>query len=418
MTNTLQAASQPFAPLLGLARLMRAAFRGDDLGALSEALLARAGSHRDDAHAFLDGAVLLQLMGQREIAALMQAHALALRRLYALPMPAATLDACLRLLVVKGPGEIMWNTPVEFLVADAPVRVDILYLTLDAPWPDTVPEHDVMFVAVSESEANGRLLEHLATAAATWPRPVVNRPERIKALSRDGASSLLSGIAGLVMPPTVRLDRTALRRMLALDQAAGAIGALAAGSGSALIIRPLDSHAGRDLEKIDDGAQLAAYLDKVDAAHFYRSRFVDYRSADGLYRKYRIVLIDGHPHVCHFAVSSHWMVHYLNAGMGESADKRAEEAARMADFDDVFAVRHGAALRAVHERLGLHYLAIDCAETPAGELLIFEVGNAMIAHAMDDEALYPYKKPAMDKLFAAFYRMLVDARAGRQIHPA
>jgi hypothetical protein len=33
----------------------------------------------------------------------------------------------------------------------------------------------------------------------------------------------------------------------------------------------------------------------------------------------------------------------------------------------------------------------------------------MIIHAMDSETLYPYKRPAMKKLFAAFQDLLVRA---------
>ncbi|HMK67167.1 MAG TPA: hypothetical protein VK433_01370, partial [Stellaceae bacterium] len=127
---------------------------------------------------------------------------------------------------------------------------------------------------------------------------------------------------------------------------------------------------------------------------------------DGLFRKYRIVLIEGRPYASHGAISSHWMIHYLNAGMRESAEKRAEEARWMAEFDHDFALRHGDALRALAERVGLDYFAIDCGETPDGRLLIFEVDVAMIVHAMDPPDLFPYKQPAMQKLFAAFRAML------------
>jgi glutathione synthase/RimK-type ligase-like ATP-grasp enzyme len=177
-----------------------------------------------------------------------------------------------------------------------------------------------------------------------------------------------------------------------------------------LIVRPLGSHAGQDLEKIDTPADLAKYLDGVAHERFYLSRFVDYRSADGLFRKYRIVLIEGVAYICHFAVSSHWMIHYLNAGMEESAEKRQQEAECMAQFDQTFAVRHAAALAEIYARIGLSYLGIDCAETPDGRLLVFEVDNAMIVHALDSEELYPYKKPAMKKVFRAFRNMLENAR--------
>jgi hypothetical protein len=106
------------------------------------------------------------------------------------------------------------------------------------------------------------------------------------------------------------------------------------------------------------------------------------------------------------AVGDHWMVHYLNAGMAESAEKRAEEAAAMAGFALDFAIRHAAALAGMVERLGLDYFAIDCAETSGGELLLFEADVSMIVHALDPEDLYPYKRAQMAKVFKAFEALL------------
>ena len=106
------------------------------------------------------------------------------------------------------------------------------------------------------------------------------------------------------------------------------------------------------------------------------------------------------------AISRHWMIHYLNADMIDNAQNRAEEARFMEDFDDDFGARHRKALREVARRSGLDYLIMDCGETPDGKLLIFEVGNAMIVHAMDPEDIFPYKTIQMRKLFGAFQAML------------
>lgn len=139
---------------------------------------------------------------------------------------------------------------------------------------------------------------------------------------------------------------------------------------------------------------------------FFVTRFEEYRGEDGLYRKLRVAFIDRQPFLCHMAVSSAWMVHYLNAGMTESADKRAMEARAMAGFEDGFARRHAAAFEALHERLGFDYYSIDCAETPDGRLLVFEADTAAIVHLMDPPELFPYKQPQMRTVFAAFEAML------------
>jgi hypothetical protein len=81
----------------------------------------------------------------------------------------------------------------------------------------------------------------------------------------------------------------------------------------------------------------------------------------------------------------------------------------MARFDRGFALRHQAALQAIDQRMGLPYLGIDCAEMPNGDLLIFEADNAMIVHSMDPEDMFPYKAPAMRKVFNAFRELLAKS---------
>ena len=395
------AAATPYAPLIGAAALMRCAFYQEDLRPVGESLLARAQANPDDANAWLDASFVLQLLGQREGGLDVQRHALAIRSLYALPAPART--PALNLLVLMGPGDFMANTPIEFLLQTSSIAANVQYLTLDLPLPEQVPDHDVLFVALAQSDANAPLLRDVAQMLDGWPRPVVNRPEQIAHLSRDGAHARLDGAAGILMPRTVRVAR-ATAEQLAGDNLD--LEALLPGAAFPLIVRPIDSHAGTDLHKVVDAAALDAYLAAHASDAFYLAPFVDYAGPDGLFRKYRIVLIEGQPFICHLAISSHWMVHYLNAGMDESAEKRAEEAAGMAGFDTGFARRHAAALADIDRRIGLPYLGIDCAETQDGRLLVFEVDNAMVVHAMDDPDRYPYKRPTMDKVFAAFEAML------------
>ncbi len=124
--------------------------------------------------------------------------------------------------------------------------------------------------------------------------------------------------------------------------------------------------------------------------------------------KLRVVFIDGRPFASHMGVSSNWMIHYVNAGMDESAEKRGDEDRWFASFDNDFAVRHAKALAAIHARVGLDYVTIDCAEAPDARLLVFEVDNAAIVHAFDDPKIFPYKRPAMRKVFDAFRTMLFE----------
>ena len=135
-------------------------------------------------------------------------------------------------------------------------------------------------------------------------------------------------------------------------------------------------------------------LEQFEPLHFLLN-------ADGLFRKLRVVFVNGRPFVAHMAVSKRWMVHYLNADMDEVSN-RTEEALMMTGFDEGFAARHRQAFQALHETFRLDYFGIDCAEAKDGRLVVFEADVAMIVHAMDSAAIYPYKKPAMAKLFEGF----------------
>ena len=393
------------APLIGFAKLMRMALSGVDLAPLGAQLIADVETDTSS-HSLMDLAMVLLLRGNRDLALHTQSEAIACQQVYTQPTTSPSI--ALRVCAIMGAGDLMANSPIEFLLEDSDVLLHLVYVTEDRPFPALAefPEHDVLFVAIAQSDQNMSLLQAIAAAIINWPKPVLNMPDRIALLSRNQACECLQDILGVSMPSTVRLDRQHLEKIanqeLALEQV------LVDGI-YPIIVRPIDSHAGQGLDKIDDAVALQYYLQEYANGEFYISRFIDYRGQDGLFRKYRIVLINGQPFLCHLAISEHWMIHYLNAGMAESAEKRAEEAAVMVAFDTHFALRHAHAFSDINERIGLDYLGIDCGETSDGQLLIFEVDSCMAVHTLDSVDLFPYKQTQMLKVFKAFRHMLLNA---------
>lgn len=397
---------------MGLAALMTKACSGAALTDLANDLLKRIRQNPRDANALMDLAIVSHLWFRHDIGLATQAQALSVRRLYHLPSAGA---ARIRLLAIMHRGDLAANTPLEFLVQGTDIALDMLYIDPDQPFPDSLPEHDLIFIAIGESERGQAVLKLLADQMPNWTRPVLNRPERIRRLARDSASAMLQSAPGVEMPATVRLARSDLER----------IGGLALPLASVLkdgdfpvIVRPLDSHAGRGLVKIDAPGEIAGYLQARPDDDFYLSRFVDYRDGDGLCRKYRIALIDGQAFPGHMAISEHWMIHYLNAQMSASPKKREEEAHFMQAFDTDFGRRHSDALRAIYQLTGLDYLIIDCAESADRKLLVFEIDSAAVVHAMDSVELFPYKRAQAQKMFAAFRMLLEKTISGAGNRPA
>jgi len=393
------------APLIGLAPLVRKIFDGEQLEDIWRVLQARVATDPEDANALMDMSTILQLHANTQAGLIVQAKALKLNRHYRRP---AAGTANLRLLALMAPGQLMDNAPLEFLLEDADVDFDMVYLSPDEMQLPALPEHDVLLVAMGQAERNHGLLHRLEGWLKDWPRPVINAPARIIDTTREGAYARLHGCPGLAVPASRRIEREALAQLAAGQTDIGAL----LGAGFPIIIRPLDSHAGKGLSRLDGPDDVAAYLAGMADAVFHIGSYVDYRSPDGHFRKYRIALIDGQPFAGHMGISDHWIIHYLNAGMGENAWKRNEEAAFMDGFVDGFASRHAVGLRAMHEAMGLDYLLIDCAETQDGKLLVFEVDTGAIIHDLDPPELYPYKSGHMHKLFDAFRAMLRQRMRG------
>jgi hypothetical protein len=389
----------------GLAGFARTVFAGGDLQPAWDALMARATASPPDVGAMLDLSTILQLAGQREQGLALQTDALARERRYRRIFGTGHGPHVLALVAA---GDLMSSTPLDFLLSGWNGVLDLMFVAAGERATIAIPEHDIAILAVGESDANASLLDALTGAAARWPKPMLNAvPSAIRSLGRDRAPARLEARAGLAMPPTLRISRSQLS---ALALSGAPLGGILPGHGFPIILRPVDSHAGAGLEKLDDSSLIAGYLERHDDEVFYLSPFIDYAGPDGRFRKLRVALIDGAPFIAHMAISDHWMVHYLNAGMAEDIAKRAEEAQMMATFEQGFAARHADAFRALHAGFGLDYFAVDCAEDRQGRLLIFEADTAMIVHDMDPTDLYPYKAPVMKKLFAAFQAMIA-ARA-------
>jgi hypothetical protein len=400
-------ARYPSAERIGFARLTTMAFEGADLRPLRDELISKLASGEAGAGEGLDLSLIAQLLGDKPTGMAIQAEVLAFHQLYR--SPCASEKPNLRVLALAAAIDMGGNTPIEFLLENSGIELETLYVVDGVDLPSPLPEHDVAIVIASDSAECIDALRKVDSMASRWPRPLLNPPRLVRNLDRDKLHRLLAGISGLEIPATVCMSRA---QLAAMARSGAGFEDPAAEPNFPIIVRPRGSHAGVGLARVDDGAMAERYLADRAEQEFFIARFVDYASQDGLFRKYRIVFVDGRPYACHMAIAERWDIWYLNAGMAFSTSKRLEEERFMRDFDGDFAVRHKGALAAIADRVGLDYFTIDCAENKNGELLIFEADNTAVVHNMDPPALFPYKPPQMRRIFGAFAAMLYR-HAGR-----
>jgi hypothetical protein len=165
-----------------------------------------------------------------------------------------------------------------------------------------------------------------------------------------------------------------------------------------VLVRPFGSHGGAGLRRAASPAELPA----GDA---YIAPFVDFAGADGWYRKYRAIFVDGVVYPYHLAIAPRWLVHYWTAGMDADAARRAEEQRFLADHEAVLGAAAIESLAAIARRLGLDYGGIDFSVLPDGRLLVFEANATMLVH-IEHNPMFAYRNPAVARIGQAFGALL------------
>lgn len=394
-----------------MAALTRKAYAGEDLNTTKADLLRKIAKEAEKSGPLMDLSIIEQLQGNLASGLDHQLTALSQNRLFQTRNNGSTKR---RVLIFAAPIHMGGNTPVEFLLEYSDFEIVTYYVIPGMPAEPQFPDHDIAFVAApGDSGLTRQFIDEIDRVTSQWPVSVLNAPECIIRLERDCLQEIVDGIPGLSYPTTARSSREELVECATNHQAAKLPGHFS----YPFVLRPVGSHAGRGLEKIEDANALDRYLKSWMDHEFFLSQYIDYASPDdGLFRKYRVVFIDGKPFPVHMAISDQWKVWYLNAGMHENSAKRREEEEFMDRFHQDFSQRHKDCFQTLSDRIGLEYFGIDCAEGPDGNLILFEADNALIVHDMDSPSLFPYKKAHMYRLFDAFDTML-ETRCDASIGP-
>ncbi len=294
---------------------------------------------------------------------------------------------------VVGPG----NVPVHSLISGKDTTVIRWYAdyATDAQ-EQSLPACNVIFNGVGNADLSDPSHERLARVHAR--RKMLNPPDIVARTRRDRLPALLAGIPDVVIPAVARLRRDEL---INADLAA-----LLAQRGIVcpVLMRPVATHGGEGMVLIETPEQLAQ-LTLSDSDAFYFIQFANYRSTDGLWRKYRTIFVDRVPYPYHLAISERWLVHYYSANMVFDS-KKEEEHAFLADSASVIGPKATAALVAIAQRLDLDFGGIDYSVLADGRVLVFEANANMSIYLPDTPGDYPYKLVYVPKIVQAFDAML------------
>ena len=134
-----------------------------------------------------------------------------------------------------------------------------------------------------------------------------------------------------------------------------------------LLLRAPGFHTGLHFVRVESAQELDAALAELPGDRISVIEFLDARSADGLIRKYRVMMIDGKLYPAHAAVSPDWKVHYFSAAMADVPEHRAEDREFLENMPRVLGPRAMEALRRIQDALKLDYAGVDFSLGRSGE---------------------------------------------------
>ena len=331
-----------------------------------------------------------------EVGAAEAAYAEAARIQPLIHRPAAKFPADFRVLALFAP--FAGNLPSDYLFKDSPYDTDTLALFASGEYDAERLGQNVQVLVnlISDADQADGLLPLAANLADRLGKPTVNDPRMVRRTTRDAVAALLEGIPGCRIPKI-------LRQQAGTDLAAATLQA-ALSFPPTILVRPAGTHGGDDFEKIDDAADLTAFLAQRGESDRYFIEYIDYRSCDGYFRKYRFIFVDEQILPYHLAIADDWKVHRDSTDMANQRWMQQEEEAFLNDPATVFNSGHYRVLREIQQRIGLEYFGIDCGLDRAGNLVVFEVNASMLVH--DQNRDFPYKAPFVHRIKSAFDEML------------
>jgi len=324
-----------------------------------------------------------------------------LRPLITLPASKEKADFSVLLLYAPGSG----CTPINYLIHKAPYDSHSYCVLPDTPHNLDIlrAKADVVVNIIADADYHKELLPFAENLVEQLDRPTLNRPSLVMSTDRETVARRLAGIPLCRIPKTMRLDGSVL--------AEAAENKVLDGFTMPLLVRIAGNHGGDDFEKFVDLDAVSEFVSKRPEVDYYVSEYVDYRSADGFFRKYRLICIDGELLPYHLAIHDDWKVHHFRTDMANQAWMRHEEESFLKDPHLVFDEPHQSALLAVAAAIGLDYSGIDCALDCNGEIVVFETNAAMLVHDEKGE-IFKYKNPYIAKIKDAFDAKLTRMAKG------
>lgn len=236
-------------------------------------------------------------------------------------------------------------------------------LSVGKPTPQHLRVPDVLVNLITEPLVCRRALDRLENIVRSQAVPMLNTVEAVRRSARTALPDVIrAGSADRVcVPLTTRFAGTRDALVSHIESA---------GHRWPVLLRPVGSHGSRGLTKVDSASHLREV--GIIPSDILVSDFVDFRSGDGLFRKYRMIWIDGTIFRRHIIAGFEWNI------TGPSRQAMAERPETVRAEKDFLASSGDGLDKRVAELfriVGLDFGVIDFTVSDAGEITVFELNG-------------------------------------------
>jgi glutathione synthase/RimK-type ligase-like ATP-grasp enzyme len=224
--------------------------------------------------------------------------------------------------------------------------------------------------------------------------PFFNIPSRIMQTTRDNIYRLLQGIDKLHVPKTVKIQpRSPSDIYEAITKE---------GFSFPVIFRQAGDHGGISTIRVENETeQFCAFA--LDGRDYYLTQFAEYANEEGIYAKYRLIVVDGEVYLRHVMFANEWMVHAKNELDDQKTKKIYTSLAK--NFSKEINPKIQPVVTKIYNRLRLDYFGIDCNIDEEMNLLVFEINASMNIFYSRKNSIF---SKHVENIRSAIIKMIID----------
>jgi hypothetical protein len=281
---------------------------------------------------------------------------------------------------------VVGATDMHDLRTGNPTDFDLLHISTGyfrQPVRYELDPYHCLLNCVTDADSNPKTIANIRKLLKGYRGRVINRPEAVEQSTRERVAAALDGIENLVVPSTLRLGRRGgplLKRLEARGQLK-----------LPAIVRAAGTHGGEIVGLCRDFAEVERAVAGAPGDSIV-TEYVDYRSADGIFRKFRIFVIGDRLVFRHVVFADQWSAHardrvaFLERHPAMVAEWRQWCEGELALLGEPVV----ATLHRIRERLPLDFFGIDFGLLPDGRVLLFEANATMNFFPFPSAEAFPF----------------------------